>query len=151
MNEIMKKAKETLWEQIGQDKIMSLATRSGDGVAVRTVNVYTYDNCFYFITEADSNKYAQITQNNNVALSVDAIQITGFAIPLEHPTSKSNKNFADFIEKQLPKQFDRYEAKPIMRLIKVHPTSATFIMLESGKGYAIDFKKHTAMPIKLAM
>lgn len=43
MNETIKKAAETLWEQIGQDNIMALATRNGDGVASRTVNVYTYD------------------------------------------------------------------------------------------------------------
>ena len=151
MNETMKKATEILWKQIGQDKTMALATRNGEGVAVRTVNVYTYDGCFYFITEADSNKYAQITQNNNVALSVDAIQITGFATPLEHPSGASNKNIADYVEKQLPQQFARYAAKPAMRLVEVKPNHASFIILESGEGYVIDFEENTAVPIKLEM
>jgi len=151
MNETMKTATEILWKQIGQDKTMALATRNGEGVAVRTVNVYTYDGCFYFITEADSNKYAQITQNNNVALSVDAIQITGFATPLEHPAGASNKSIADYVEKQLPQQFARYAAKPAMRLVKVKPNHASFIILESGEGYVIDFEENTAVPIKLEM
>lgn len=149
MNETMKKASEILWEQIGQDKIMALATRNEDGVAVRTVNIYTYCGCFYLVTEADSNKYAHIIQNNNVALSVDAIQITGFATPLEHPTDESNKNIVDYVEKQLPQQFARYDTKPVMRLIKIKPNHASFIRLESGEGYVIDFDENAAVPIKL--
>ena len=151
MNETVKKATETLLEQIGQDKIMVLATRKGDGVAARTVNIYAYDGCFYFITEADSNKYAQIIRNENVALSIDAIQITGYAIPLEHPCNEANKQIANLVEQQLPQQFARYASKPVMRLIRVKPVYASFILLETGEGYVIDFVKQTAIPIKHEM
>nr|WP_092072979.1 pyridoxamine 5'-phosphate oxidase family protein [Dendrosporobacter quercicolus]NSL48820.1 pyridoxamine 5'-phosphate oxidase family protein [Dendrosporobacter quercicolus DSM 1736]SDM52395.1 Pyridoxamine 5'-phosphate oxidase [Dendrosporobacter quercicolus] len=151
MNETVRTATETLREQIGQDKIMVLATRNGDGVAARTVNIYTYGGCFYFITEADSNKYTQISQNAQVALSIDAIQITGCATLLEHPCSASNKLIAAFVEKQLPQQFARYAAEPVMRLIRVNPVSASFILLETGAGYVIDFAKNTAIPIQHEM
>ena len=151
MNEMATKAIEILREHIGQDKIMVLATRNGDGVAARTVNVYTYDGCFYFITEADSNKYTQISKNKNVALSIDAIQITGFATPLEHPCSASNKQIAGFVEKQLPQQFARYASNPIMRLIKITPAYASYILLETGTGYVIDFAENTATPIQHEM
>lgn len=148
MENLITEAKKILLDTVGQDKIMVLATRNVNGVAARTVNVYTYNECFYFITEADSNKYAQICKNNNVALSIDAIQITGCAAPLEHPCSESNKDIANFIETQLPKQFARYSTEPDMRLIKVTPVSASFILLETGEGYVIDFTQKTAVPIK---
>lgn len=148
---MMEKAKEALREQIGQDRVMALATRNGGGVAVRTVNVYTYDGCFYFITEEDSNKYQQIAENNNVALSVDAVQIAGTAAPLGHPADEANKSFIGFVEKQLPHRFDCYAAKPVMRLVRVEPSHAGFIALDTGAGYVIDFAKGTAAPIRLEM
>lgn len=145
MNTIMEQAAQTLQEQIGQNKLMALATRNEDGVAVRTVNIYTCDGDFYFITEGDSN----ITQNNQVALSVDAIQIAGTATPLGHPADEANKDFVAFVEKQLPQQFARYATNTAMRLIQIRPVSASFILLESGAGYVIDFANSMAAPIKL--
>lgn len=151
MNEVIAKATETLYQRIGQDKIMALATRDGDGVAARTVNIYTFDGCFYFITEVNSNKYAQINQNKNVALSVDAIQVTGCATPLEHPCAEGNKPIASYIEEHLPQHFARYASVPVMRLIKIEPIYASFILLETGTGYVIDFAKKAAIPIKHEM
>jgi len=130
---------------------MVLATRNGDGVAARTVNVYTYNESFYFVTEADSNKYAQISQNANVALSVDVIQITGEASLLEHPASEANKQFVNAVEKELPQQFDRFASVPVMRVIKITPIHASFLSMETGKGYAIDFKENAAFPIQHEM
>lgn len=151
MNEIVKKASEILEENIGQDKVMALATRNGDGVASRTVNVYTYGGCFYFVTEADSNKYEQINKNNHVALSVDAIQLAGHATVLEHPYSASNRQITDAVEAQLPEQFARYADHPVMRLIKVTPAHASFILLQTGEGYVIDYTENTAFPIQHQM
>lgn len=151
MNEILTEAIKALSGQIGQNKLMVLATRNEDGVAARTVNVYSYDGCFYFITEADSNKYVQISNNEKVALSIDAIQITGNALLLEHPCSESNNEIAHFVEMQLPHQFARYINKPIMRLVKVTPIQASFISLTSGAGYVIDYPKQTAIPIEHLM
>jgi Pyridoxamine-phosphate oxidase len=151
MNELFTNATKILDEEIGQDKLMALATRNGDGVAVRTVNVYTYDGCFYFVTEADSNKFKQITHNNQVALSVDAIQVTGQATLLEHPCDESNKELVHYIEEKLPNQFARYSDSPIMRVIKISPANATFILLETGQGFLIDFSERTAIGISHEM
>jgi uncharacterized pyridoxamine 5'-phosphate oxidase family protein len=149
MKEILTTAKETLQENIGQDRIMALATRNGEGVASRTVNVYTYKDDFYFVTEENSNKYAQMSQNNKVALSADAIQITGNAILLDHPCSESNKEFVKFVETQLPGQMDKYSAEPLKRLIKIEPVNAGFILLQKGQGYAINYEENMAFPIKI--
>lgn len=144
MSNMFEKAVNMLNEEIGQDKIMVLATRKGEGVAARTVNVYSYDNCFYFITESDSNKYKQITQNASVALSVDAIQIEGRAVALEHPYDSSNSKFAQFVENLLPRQLAKYSDAPMMRLIQVIPSSASFILLTSGEGFSIHYLQQTA-------
>lgn len=151
MNEILRSAAEKLYKEIGQDRIMALATRNGNGVANRTVNVYNYNDCFYFVTEVNSNKYRQITQNNQVALSVDAIQITGYATPLEHPGDESNRDIVCCIEESLPQQFARYANNPVMRLIKIEPVYAAFISLETGEGFIIDFSKETAVPVSHEM
>ncbi len=151
MNETLTKAKKALYEEIGQNKTMALATRNGEGVAVRTVNVYTFEGCFYFVTEADSNKYNQITQNNHIALSVDAIQVTGHTTPLEHPCDTSNSKITHHIEEKLPKQFARYADNPIMRLVKVTPDFAKFILLKSGQGYMIDFSENKASSVEHEM
>jgi len=143
----MENAAAMLSEAIGQNKIMALATRNGEGVAVRTVNVYTYEDCFYFLTEWNSNKYGQLTINDNVALSFDAIQISGHAVGLEHPCDETNKEIVNHIESHLPEQFNRYKSESDKRLIKVIPASASFIMLDTGAGYVIDYDKKEAIQI----
>ena len=151
MNEMLTKAAKILYEEIGQGKTVTLATRNGDGVAARTVNVYTYNGCFYFVTEVNSYKYKQITQNDNVALSVNAIQITGHATPLEHPCDETNREIVHYIEEKLPQQFARYADNPIMRLIKIIPAYSAFILLESGEGFMINFSEGTATSISHEM
>lgn len=54
-----------------------------------------------------------------------------------------------YVEKQLPGQFDRYSDNPVMRVVKITPGHAGFIVLATGEGYVIDFEKHTAFPVKL--
>ncbi len=56
-----------------------------------------------------------------VALSVDAIQITGHATLLEHPSAEANKELVHYVEERLPNQFARYQDSPIMRVIKITP------------------------------
>lgn len=143
----MENATTILSQAIGQNKIMALATRNGEGVAVRTVNVYTYDDCFYFVTEWNSNKFSQLTINDHAALSVDAIQISGHAVPLEHPGDETNKEVVNHIESQLPQQFNQYKSESDKRLVKVTPANASFIMLDTGAGYVIDYDKKEAIQI----
>ncbi len=151
MDKIFEKALEGLEKEIGQDKLMILATRNEEGVSARTVNIYTYEGCFYIVTEADSNKYEQISKNNSVALSIDAIQIRGIGTLLSHPLSDSNERVIGYIESGLPHHFDRYKDDPAMRLIKITPSYSSFLSMETGNGYVIDYKKQTAMSIKHEM
>lgn len=132
MDKIIEKALEGLEKEIGQDKIMVLATRNKEGVSARTVNIYTYEGCFYFVTEADSNKYEQISKNNSVALSIDAIQIRGNGTLLSHPSSDSNEPVISYIETGLPHHFDRYKDDPAMRLIRITPSYSSFLSMRLG-------------------
>ncbi|MDF2888138.1 MAG: pyridoxamine 5-phosphate oxidase family protein [Lacrimispora sp.] len=151
MDKIIEKALEGLEKEIGQDKIMVLATRNNEGVSARTFNVYTYEGCFYFVTEADSNKYEQISKNSSVALSINAIQIRGDVTLLPHPCSDLNKEIISSMESELPHHFDRYKGDPAMRLIKITPAYANFLSMKTGNGYVIDYKEQTAMPIQHEM
>ena len=46
MDKIMEKALEGLEKEIGQNKMMVLATRNNEGVSARTVNIYIYEGYF---------------------------------------------------------------------------------------------------------
>lgn len=147
MNEMMQAAA-MLQELVGQNKIMALATRYEEGVASRTVNVYIHQEKFYFVTEADSNKFAQLKVNPRVALSADAIQITGEAKVLQHPLHDSNQTFRDTVETVLPGQFERYGGKPAMRLIEIVPRKASLLSLQTGTGYIMDYVSDRAQLIR---
>lgn len=151
MDKIIERALEGLEKEMGQDKIMILATRNNEGVSARTVNVYTYEGCFYFVTEDNSNKYEQISKSSSVALSIDAIQIRGNGTLLSHPCSDINKKIIGSIESGLPLHFDRYKDDPAMRLIKITPAYASFLSMKTGIGYVIDYKEQTAMSIQHEM
>ena len=63
------KAQAILNERFGCDQLLSLATLDGGWPAVRTVNGYYEDGCFFVITYGLSNKMKQIEKNPHVALS----------------------------------------------------------------------------------
>lgn len=140
-------ATKKLGDEIGQGRIMTLATRNGDGVAARTVNVYSVGEDFYFITENNSNKYMQLTQNSTAALSVDAIQIKGKIYFLEHPNHISNQEIKNAVEKEKPGSFEKYKDDTDMRLLRLKPDHASFILLTNGKGFAIDYLLRDAKPV----
>ena len=62
-NSIPEKAQAILNERFGCDQLLSLATLDGDWPAVRTVNGYYEDGCFFVITYGLSNKMKQIEKN----------------------------------------------------------------------------------------
>ncbi len=67
---------------------------------------------------------------------------------LSHPLSDSNEQIIGYVQSGLPQHFDRYKDDSAMRLIKITPSYASFLSMETGNGYVIDYKKQTAMPIE---
>ncbi|MBN1777959.1 MAG: pyridoxamine 5'-phosphate oxidase family protein [Clostridiales bacterium] len=62
------KAIEIMNERFGKDTELALATMDGERPAVRIVDAYYEDGCFYAITHALSGKMKQIAQNPAVAV-----------------------------------------------------------------------------------
>jgi len=62
------KALEIMNERFGHDTELPLATLDGQRPAVRIVNAYYEDGCFYSITHALSGKMKQIAENPAVAV-----------------------------------------------------------------------------------
>ena len=66
----MEKHIEILNERFSKDSLMALATVDSNGIPwVRTIDAIFYEDSFYTITYALSNKVKQIEANSNVAIS----------------------------------------------------------------------------------
>ena len=82
-------------ERFGHDNLISLATVDGASPAVRTVNAYYEDGCFYTVTYALSGKMQQIGKNPNVAICGDWFTARGSAESMGHILLLKNTAIAD--------------------------------------------------------
>ena len=71
-------------ERFGHDNLIALATVDGDSPAVRTVNAYYEDGCFYAVTYALSGKMQHIAKNPQVAICGDWFTARGFGENMGH-------------------------------------------------------------------
>ena len=72
-------AVERMFEMLGTDKIMALASSKDDYVMVRNVSCLFYDDKVYFKTDKNFRKTKQLLANPNVAMCWSGIQIEGVA------------------------------------------------------------------------
>ena len=93
-NSIPEKAQAILNERFGCDQLLSLATLDGDWPAVRTVNGYYEDGCFFVITYGLSNKMKQIEKNPHVALSGEWFTAQGIGENLGWFNRDENADYA---------------------------------------------------------
>lgn len=92
----MEKYIEILSERFGKDSLMALATVDEKGVPwVRTIDAIFYEDSFYTITYALSNKMKQIENNATVAISGDWFSGHALAESLGHIKLERNKEMAD--------------------------------------------------------
>ena len=92
----MEKYIEILSERFGKDSLMALATVDEKGIPwVRTIDAIFYEDSFYTITYALSNKMKQIENNATVAISGDWFSGHALAENLGHIKLKNNKEMAD--------------------------------------------------------
>ena len=82
-------------ERFGHDNLIALATVDGDSPAVRTVNAYYEDGCFYTVTYALSGKLHQIGKNPKVAICGDWFTARGNAESMGHILLPENAAMAD--------------------------------------------------------
>lgn len=72
-------AVEIMFRQLGDSKIMALASSVNDYVMVRNVSCLFYDRKVYFKTDKNFRKTKQLFENPNVAMCWSGIQIEGTA------------------------------------------------------------------------
>ena len=92
----MEKYIEILSERFGKDSLMALATVDEKGIPwVRTIDTIFYEDSFYTITYALSNKMKQIEKNATVAISGEWFSGHALAENLGHIKLESNQEMAD--------------------------------------------------------
>ena len=80
-NLTFEQAKELLWAQLGDWKIMALASSVNDYVMVRNVSCLFYDDKIWFKTDKNFRKTQQLYENPRVAMCVGGIQVEGIQRP----------------------------------------------------------------------
>ena len=79
---------------------MALATIDEKGIPwVRTIDAIFYEDSFYTITYALSNKMLHINSNNNVAISGEWFSGHGIGINIGHIKLKENEEIAERLRK----------------------------------------------------
>lgn len=92
----MNKHIDILKERFSKDSLMALATIDEKGIPwVRTIDAIFYEDSFYTITYALSNKMLHINSNNNVAISGEWFSGHGIGINIGHIKLKENEEIAE--------------------------------------------------------
>ena len=110
---------------LNSTRVMTLATCSQDRVTARSISIINEGLTIYFQTDSQFLKYQQISQNQNVALSMDNLQIEGRAHIMGHPYDHENHHFLEEYKKQHELSFLKYSHLDTERVIKVKPLLMT--------------------------
>ncbi|MDR1445076.1 MAG: pyridoxamine 5'-phosphate oxidase family protein [Treponema sp.] len=128
---------EKIYNQIGEARIMPLATSSKDHTTVRMMSCINYKNKIIFQTGTDLLKYKQICENNNVALCVDNIQIEGTAHIIGSWLKKENKEMLELYLKHYGKSYETYSKSDKEIAIEIIPVQIIKWEYENGRPYRI--------------
>lgn len=141
----------------GRDNLIAVATiareRGAGGKvrpAVRTVDAYYEDGCFYSVVNAKSNKILQIAQNDEVAVSAYDEMFTaagrgenlGWALDPKNAEirTKLRSAFADWYDMANNEQDENCV------YMAIHLTMGTLNINHWEKLYHMDFENRTEMP-----
>lgn len=114
-------AKELFFKQLGDFKIMALATSVHDYVMVRNVSCLFYDERIYFKTDKNFRKTQQLYQNPQVALCSGGIQVEGLAENKGLVIEEPGKKFEAGYKKHLWGSYNAYSHEEDEILIEVTP------------------------------
>lgn len=127
-------------ERFGHDNLIALATVDGDSPAVRTVNAYYEDGCFYTVTYALSGKMQQIGQNPKVAICGDWFTARGTAESMGHILLPENAALADKLRAAFAEWYANghtNEADPNTIILRIRLTEG--VLFHHGTRYDITF------------
>ena len=131
---------EQIYKQIGDSKIMSLATSSQNHPTVRLVSCIVYMDKIVFQTGTDLTKYKQICENNHVALCTDNIQIEGVANIIEKTNNNEDDNILKIMEiykKYYKSSYEIYSHNENEVLIEIIPTKIIKWDYENKKPFRV--------------
>ena len=126
--------------RFGHDSLIALATLDGDSPAVRTVNAYYKDGCFYIVTYALSGKMQQITNNPNIAICGDWFTARGIGENLGHILRKENTDIAAKLRSAFASWYSNghvNESDPNTIILRICLTEG--VLFHHGTGYVIEF------------
>ncbi len=121
----------------GKGRKMVLSTSENDIVSSRMMSVVQINGMFYFQTDVTLRKYRQLTNNHNVALCIDNIQIEGVCEELGHPLL--NEAFCNLFQECFKGSYDAYTALKNERLFAVKPTYIERWVYKDGVPYIESF------------
>ena len=121
---------EAFLSDFGKARKMVLSTSENDIVSSRMMSVILIDGTLYFQTDCTFRKYRQISNNRNVALCIDNIQIEGICEELGHPLD--NADFCRQFEECFKGSFDAYTSLENERLFAVKPVFIERWVYENG-------------------
>lgn len=127
----------------GKGRKAVLSTAENNIVSSRMMSIVQINGIFYFQTDKTFRKYRQLTQNHNVALCIDNIQIEGEAEEIGHPLK--NPDFCKAFEECFKGSFDAYTSLENERLFAVKPAYIQRWIYKNGLPYieSFDFRTHT--------
>ncbi|MCD8121306.1 MAG: pyridoxamine 5'-phosphate oxidase family protein [Clostridiales bacterium] len=139
-----------LFEKLGTDKIMALASSVHDYVMVRNVSCLFYDGRIWFKTDKNFRKTRQLFENPNVALCWSGVQVEGTAENCGLVVDELGRVFEQAYQKYLWGSYNKYSHEDSEIIIRVTPRYVE-VWDTSEDGYAyqifIDFE-HESVEVK---
>ena len=120
-NLTFEQAKELLWAQLGDWKIMALASSVNDYVMVRNVSCLFYDDKIWFKTDKNFRKTQQLYENPRVAMCVGGIQVEGLAANKGLVVEEDGRVFEQGYKKHLWGSYNKYSHEDTEIIIEVTP------------------------------
>lgn len=129
--------KDEVFNQLGSNKIMVLATSFEDRVTARSMSCIIMGHKIYFQTDKFFLKTEQILKNQNVALCTDNIQMEGIAKIIGH--SDDVPEFCETYKRYFRISYDAYTHLRNQVIIEVEPTFITLWKYADGHQPYRDF------------
>ncbi len=126
-----------LLKDLNKFKDMVLATSYNDKVTARTVSTVVVGNKIYFQTANTMEKYYQISNNSNVALTKGFYQIEGKAKSIG--SWKQNPQLCDIYKNIHPSSYNSYGLLPEEEVIEVSITHMKLWTYEEDQVYITSF------------
>lgn len=145
MQEYWGRACEVVRERFGERLVYAMATQTEQGVNIRSVHSFMYNDKMYVVTHNTSNKVTEIKRNPHVAMVYNAQKLYGTARDIGHPLLDAN----DELRKVLRREFaDVYtdmvnEADPTVCILEISVNRA--VAYTQLHKYDIDFEHETLL------